>query len=65
VDPAALAGADVFYERMETLLAAIMLDPEVRLPGYRRLALADRAQADGIEVAATLLDQLETLATDA
>lgn len=62
VDPAALAGAEVFYERLETLLAAILLDPEVRLPGYRRLELASQAQADGIEMAATLIDQLEALA---
>lgn len=62
VDPAALAGSEVFYERIETLVATMLLDAEVRLPGYRRLELARQAQADGIEVAATLLDQLEALA---
>lgn len=59
VDPVALAGSDVFYERIETLVATMLLDAEVRLPGYRRLELARRAQADGIEVAATLFDQLQ------
>ncbi len=62
VDPAALAGTEVFDERMETLVAAMLLDPEVRLPGYRRLDLARQAEAEGIEVAATLLGQLEALA---
>lgn len=59
VDPGALAGAEVFDERMETLVAAMLLDPEVRLPGYRRLELQRQAEAEGIEVAATLLDQLQ------
>ncbi|MFA6310108.1 MAG: Ldh family oxidoreductase [Sterolibacterium sp.] len=62
VDPAALAGAEVFDERMETLVAAMLLDPEVRLPGDRRFELARQAQAEGVEVAAPLLDQLEALA---
>lgn len=62
VDPAALAGTEVFDERMETLVAAMLLDPEVRLPGYRRFELARQAEAEGVEVAAPLLDQLEALA---
>jgi len=40
-----------------------LLDPAVRLPGYRRFELARLAQAEGIEVAVPLLDQLEALAT--
>lgn len=62
VDPAALAGTEVFDERMETLVAMMLLDPGVRLPGYRRLALAQQAQAEGIEVPVALLGQLESLA---
>jgi len=65
VDPAALAGTEAFDERMETLVAAMLLDPEVRLPGYRRLELARQAEAGGVEVAAPLLDQLEALAAAA
>ncbi|MBI3525030.1 MAG: Ldh family oxidoreductase [Betaproteobacteria bacterium] len=65
VDPAALAGVEVFEERMETLIATMLLDPEVRLPGVRRIELARRAEAEGIEVAATLLEQLEALALPA
>jgi LDH2 family malate/lactate/ureidoglycolate dehydrogenase len=34
----------------------------VRLPGQRRLALEQQARTEGIEVAAALLDQLESLA---
>lgn len=62
LDPAALAGTQVFGERVETLVAALLQDPDVRLPGYRRVDLARRAQAEGIEVAAPLLEQLEALA---
>jgi (2R)-3-sulfolactate dehydrogenase (NADP+) len=62
IDPAALAGTGVFHERIETLVEAMLADPEVRLPGARRAALARRAAEEGIEVPAALLDQLETLA---
>ena len=59
IDPDAVAGRDVFHERIETLVATMLLDPEVRLPGQRREQLARRAAADGIEVSAQLLAQLE------
>lgn len=55
IDPGALAGRAAFLERVETLLAAMQADPGVRLPGSRRAALADRAAAEGIEVAPALL----------
>lgn len=62
IDPAALAGADVFYERIETLIAMMLHDQDVRLPGYRRFDLARQAAKDGIAVPAALLDQLQALA---
>lgn len=62
IDPAALAGTDVFNERIETLVAAMLADADVRLPGQRRVALARTAAAEGIEVAPALLQQLEALA---
>jgi (2R)-3-sulfolactate dehydrogenase (NADP+) len=62
IDPAALAGSEVFHERIETLVSAMLLDGEVRLPGQRRLALARQAELEGIEVPGALLDQLESLA---
>jgi (2R)-3-sulfolactate dehydrogenase (NADP+) len=62
IDPDALGGNDVFHERMETLITMMLLDPEVRLPGQRRAELARRAEADGIDVAESLIAQLESLA---
>ena len=47
---------------METPVAAMLLDPEARLRGCRRLEPARQARAEGIEVATTLLHQLEALA---
>jgi (2R)-3-sulfolactate dehydrogenase (NADP+) len=61
IDSAALAGGDVFHERIETLVAAMLVDEDVRLPGARRFALARRAEQEGIEVAAGLLAQLQAL----
>jgi (2R)-3-sulfolactate dehydrogenase (NADP+) len=58
VDPGALAGGDVFHERIETLVAAMLMDEDVRLPGVRRAGLARRAMEEGIEVADDLLGQL-------
>jgi (2R)-3-sulfolactate dehydrogenase (NADP+) len=62
IDPAALAGTEVFNERIETLVSAMLADPEVRLPGQRRDALARKAGANGIEVPDALIKQLEDLA---
>jgi len=62
IDPAALAGGEVFHERIETLIAAMLRDPQVRLPGQRRVELATRAASAGIEVPTQLLAQLESLA---
>lgn len=62
IDPEALAGRAVFDERIETLVRMMLADPEVRLPGARRAALAETAAAGGIEVAQPLLDQLQKLA---
>jgi (2R)-3-sulfolactate dehydrogenase (NADP+) len=62
VDPEALSGRAVFDERVETLVTTMLLDPEVRLPGARRAALAAKAAREGIEVAQPLVDQLKALA---
>ena len=55
IDPGALAGSDGFFDRVEVLLAEMLQDDGVRLPGARREALRRRAEADGLEVADTLL----------
>jgi (2R)-3-sulfolactate dehydrogenase (NADP+) len=62
IDPAALAGRDAYFARVEALLAAMLEDPNVRLPGARRAALSRKASAEGVEIAQALADQLRTLA---
>ncbi|HKU86722.1 MAG TPA: Ldh family oxidoreductase [Casimicrobiaceae bacterium] len=62
VDPAALAGSDVYFDRVETLVAAMLEDDGVRMPGERRAQLAARAAAEGIAIADALAQQLRTLA---
>ena len=54
IDPAAFAGPS-FGDRIETLCAAMLEDPAVRLPGERRLAARARFAHEGIPVAAKLL----------
>ena len=55
VDPGALAGRAAYAERVEVLLAEMMRDDGVRLPGARREALRRGALAEGVEVADLLL----------
>jgi (2R)-3-sulfolactate dehydrogenase (NADP+) len=62
IDPGALAGNDVFHERIEALVAAMAEDPEVRLPGARRGDNRRKAQEQGVAVPADLLRQIRTLA---
>lgn len=62
LDPGPLAGEATYHERLETLLAAMLADPGVRIPGARRLALAAAAAADGVDVPDALLEQLRRLA---
>jgi (2R)-3-sulfolactate dehydrogenase (NADP+) len=57
IDPQATAGQAAYLDRIEVLVAEMLRDAEVRLPGARRLALLRRAQADGLEVAGALLAQ--------
>jgi (2R)-3-sulfolactate dehydrogenase (NADP+) len=62
IDPAALAGVDVYHSRVETLIAAMCADPEVRLPGERRTRLAQQASRDGVEIPDAVLARLTGLA---
>jgi len=62
IDPAALAGVEKFSERVETVVGAMLSDPEVRLPGARRFA-GEAAAKKGIEVPDDLLAQIEKLCT--
>jgi (2R)-3-sulfolactate dehydrogenase (NADP+) len=62
VDPAALAGSDVYFDRVETLVAAMLEDDGVRMPGERRAKLAARAAAEGVAISDALAQQLRALA---
>jgi len=55
IDPGALAGQATYLDRVECLVAEMLKDDGVRLPGTRREALHRRAQQQGIEIADTLL----------
>src|SRR5688572_13466865 len=60
IDPGALAGLDKYSERVETVVAAMQADAEVRLPGARRFA-AEKAAQGGLEISDELLAQIEKL----
>ena len=62
IDPVALAGREVYLERVETLVAAMLEDPQVRLPGERRAANRDKAAREGIALAPDLLAKIRDLA---
>ena len=62
IDPAALAGSQKYLERVETVVAAMLADRGVRLPGSKRFAAERAARADGIEVPDELLARIEKLA---
>ncbi|MFX1765642.1 Ldh family oxidoreductase [Paraburkholderia sp. A1RI-2L] len=64
IDPNALAGTEVYQERIETLIELMLADPEVRLPGYRRREIATRSERAGIAVNRDLLIQLKALANE-
>lgn len=65
IDPAALAGSDAYFERMERVIAEMLVDEGVRLAGERRLALEQKARADGLEIAPALMSRLEELSSRA
>ena len=62
IDPGALAGTARYFERIETVVATMLVDEGVRLPGARRFATEKKLRAEGIEVADDLLAKIEKLA---
>jgi (2R)-3-sulfolactate dehydrogenase (NADP+) len=58
IDPAALAGRDSYLDRIDVLVAEMLQDEGVRLPGARREALRRQAEAEGIEVSDAVLASL-------
>jgi len=63
IDPESLAGAEVYFERVEALVARMLEEEGVRLPGARRQKVSADARADGIEISDATLAELQTLAT--
>jgi (2R)-3-sulfolactate dehydrogenase (NADP+) len=61
IDPGPVSGG-AFGARMATLAATMAEEPEVRLPGSRRLAARTRARTEGITVPPALLAELRGLA---
>ena len=62
IDPTALGGKAVYGERIEALLAAMLVDEGVRVPGQRRFDLMAKVDAGGsIDVPAATLDAIRAL----
>jgi (2R)-3-sulfolactate dehydrogenase (NADP+) len=62
IDPDALAGRQIYLERMETLITEMLKDQGVRLPGARRYQLENAARKDGVEIPDALFEKIQTLA---
>jgi len=65
IDPSALGGSAVYEERVEALIAAMLADNGVRIPGYRRNTLAVKAMSEGVELPPATLTPLLELARKA
>ncbi|MFZ9563505.1 MAG: Ldh family oxidoreductase, partial [Burkholderiales bacterium] len=62
INPDALAGADMYFSRIEDMVAGMLKDDGVRLPGARRHQAVAKAQAEGINLADALHQELLKLA---
>ena len=58
IDCDALAGRAIYAERMEALIAAMLADEPVRLPGARRWDVREKAARDGIVIEDALYREL-------
>lgn len=63
IDPGALAGSDVYFARMETLVEFMLEDEGVRLPGDRRRSIAAKAAQSGVDIPEALYKQIAALAS--
>ncbi len=61
IDPQATQGAAPYFARVEVLIAQMLQDEGVRLPGARRLALEREAAIKGVNVADATLKSIEAL----
>ena len=55
-------GDGVYAERLEAMLAALLAEPGVRLPGARRHEFRLRVETEGVRVPLELIDRLEGFA---
>jgi (2R)-3-sulfolactate dehydrogenase (NADP+) len=62
IDPGALAGREVYHERLETLISEMLIDEGVRLAGARRIQLEEKSLLSGLDITPVLRQQLEALA---
>ncbi len=62
IDPGALAGSDAYHDRIEILIAEMLIDDGVRLAGARRTGLEQQATQSGLTIPDALKNQLEMLA---
>ena len=62
IDPGALAGRETYLARIETLMAAMLADSRVRLPGARRVETKRNAERDGVSIPDALYAKLTELA---
>ena len=62
IDPEALAGSDVYFARLEVMIARMLEEEGVRLPGARRQTTSTSTREQGIELAGALVEELERLA---
>ena len=62
IDPAALAGSDAYFLRLEVMISVMLRDEGVRLPGMRRQKLAAAARAQGVQIADAQVSELLALA---
>jgi (2R)-3-sulfolactate dehydrogenase (NADP+) len=62
IDPAALAGSDSYFSRLEIMIDTMLRDEGVRLPGVRRQKLTATARAQGVVVGESQMAELLKLA---
>jgi len=62
INPNAMGGGDGYIERVETLIAAMLEDDGVRLPGARRYDMQRKSETTGVSMPEALLAQIAQIA---